>query len=156
MEVREDFMLSPSGDSDSTFRTAHFLKPISNSIHEPAFEFNPFSSSSFFDQNECPLKIHFSGWRHPQEKWVRWVDELKPKYESLWKKARIFDAIMSTKCHILKNLKLLFGVVEKWCCETNTFVFPFGEATITLEDIMVLGVTLSLVILFLPKFKTKK
>jgi len=34
---------------------------------------------------------------------------------------------------------LLFGVVEKWCCDTNTFVFPFGEATLTLEDIMVLG-----------------
>jgi len=29
--------------------------------------------------------------------------------------------------------------MEKWCCETNTFVFSFGEATITLEDIMVLG-----------------
>ncbi|MCI39363.1 serine/threonine-protein phosphatase 7 long form-like protein, partial [Trifolium medium] len=46
---------------------------------------------------------------------------------------------MSTKCQILKNENLLFGVVEKWCCETNTFVFPFGEATITLEDVMVLG-----------------
>ena len=31
------------------------------------------------------------------------------------------------------------GVVEKWCSKTNTFVFSFGEATITLEDIMVLG-----------------
>jgi hypothetical protein len=29
--------------------------------------------------------------------------------------------------------------VEIWCCNTNTFIFPFGEAIITLEDIIVLG-----------------
>lgn len=29
--------------------------------------------------------------------------------------------------------------MEKWCCETNTFVFSFGEATITWEDVMVFG-----------------
>ena len=38
-----------------------------------------------------------------------------------------------------KNQDFIYGVVEKWCSETNTFVFPFGEATITLEDVMVLG-----------------
>jgi hypothetical protein len=39
----------------------------------------------------------------------------------------------------MKNQDLVYGVVEKWCSETNTFVFPFGEATITLEDVIVLG-----------------
>ncbi|CAJ2646618.1 unnamed protein product [Trifolium pratense] len=72
-------------------------------------------------------------------KWVRWVDELKLKYESVWKKAGIFEAIMSTKSHIMKNQDLVYGVVEKWCCETNTFVLPFCEVAITLEDVMVLG-----------------
>jgi hypothetical protein len=140
-EVREDFMVSTAvGHSDPTLRTAHFLKPIANSIDEPPFSFNSFSSSSsVFDPNEWPLKFHFSGWRPQQERWVYWVDQLQPKYESVWKKVGIFNAIMSTKCHILKNQNLLFGVVDKWCCETNTFVFPFGEATITLEDVMVLG-----------------
>jgi hypothetical protein len=47
--------------------------------------------------------------------------------------------IMSTKCYIHKNYNLLFGIVDKWCSETNNFVFPFGEATITLEDVMVLA-----------------
>jgi hypothetical protein len=46
---------------------------------------------------------------------------------------------MSTKCRITKYHNLLYGIVEKWCSETNTFVFQFGEATITLEDVMVLG-----------------
>ncbi|XP_050877137.1 uncharacterized protein LOC127080889 [Lathyrus oleraceus] len=141
MEVREDFMLSPTGDSKPTFRKAHFLKPISNSIHEqPPFKFNPFSSSSSVSQPmEYPLTIHFHGWHHPQTKWFRWVDKLKLKHESLWKKVGIYEAIMSTRGRINKNQDLLYGVVENWCCETNTFVFPFGEATITLEDIMLLG-----------------
>jgi hypothetical protein len=96
------------------------------------------SSSSVFDPNEWPLKFHFNGWRKNQEKWVCWVEDLKPKYESVWKKVGIFEAIMSTMCQIVRNQDLVYGIVEKWCCETNTFVFPFGEATITLEDVMVL------------------
>jgi hypothetical protein len=35
MEVREDFMLSPAGDTKPTLRTAHLLKPIQNTIDEP-------------------------------------------------------------------------------------------------------------------------
>jgi len=141
MEVREEFMLSPAGDSEPTLRTAHFLQPISNSIYEPAFKLNLFSpsSSSVFEPNECPLETHFQGWHYTTKKWVSWIDKLQQKYESVWRKAGIFEAIMSTKCYIHKNYNLLFGIVEKWCSETNTFVFPFGEATITLEDIMVLG-----------------
>jgi len=132
-------MLSPSGNSKPTLRTAHFLKPISNSIYEPPFKLNPFSSSSVSEPNDWPLLTNFYGWRYHQHKWVSWFDHLKPKYESVWRKVGIFDAMMSTKCYIHKNKNLLFGVVERWCCETNTFVFPFGEATITLEDVMVLG-----------------
>ncbi|PNX96083.1 serine/threonine-protein phosphatase [Trifolium pratense] len=142
--MRDSFMLSPAGGhSKPTLRTAHFLKPIANTIEEPAFKCNPFSSSSssssVFDPNEWPLKIHFNGWHHPRQKWVRWVDQLQLKYETVWKKVGIFEAIMSTKCHIKKYHDLLYGIVPKWCSETNTFVFPFGEATITLEDVKVLG-----------------
>ncbi|XP_024634659.1 uncharacterized protein [Medicago truncatula] len=139
MEVKEDHMISPAGDSAPTLRIAHFLKPIANTIHEPAFEFKQSSPSSVFEPKEWPLKINFTGWRRPRAKWVRWVDQLKLKYETVWKKVGIFEAIMGTRCRIHKNHDLLYGVVEKWCCETNTFVIAFGEATITLEDIMVLG-----------------
>ncbi|XWS27868.1 hypothetical protein CRYUN_Cryun25bG0016700 [Craigia yunnanensis] len=37
------------------------------------------------------------------------------------------------------NKDLLLGLVEFWCPETNTFVFPWGEATVSLEDVMILG-----------------
>ncbi|RHN67036.1 putative aminotransferase-like, plant mobile domain-containing protein [Medicago truncatula] len=116
-----------------------FLKPIANSIHELNLNQFNLNLNSIHEAKECPFKINFNGWHSPQEKWVKWVDELKPKYESVWKKARIFEPIMSIKSCIIKNQDLVCGIVEKWCCETNTFVFLFGEATITLEDVIVLG-----------------
>jgi hypothetical protein len=101
---------------------------------------SPPSSCSVVEPKQWSLKIQFCGWRYPNPtKWVDWVDQLKPKYESVWKKAGIFEAIMSTKSHIMKDQDLVSQLVDKWCPETNTFVFPFGEATITLEDVVVLG-----------------
>jgi len=83
MKVKEDFMLSFAGDSEPTLRMAHLLKPIANSTDEPTLEFNQFSSSFDFDPNEWPLKIYFTGWRLPQQRWVCWLDKLKPKFESV-------------------------------------------------------------------------
>ena len=146
MEVREEFMVSPAGDSEPTLRTAHFLKPLANATIDgssaslPPSPTLPSLPHTFFEPKEWPLAIHFIGWRYTrQDKWFHWVDTLYPKYESLWKKVGIFEAIMSTKFCIAKNKDLVFGVAEKWCPTTNTFVFPWGEATITLEDVMVLG-----------------
>ncbi|XP_019430670.1 PREDICTED: uncharacterized protein LOC109338001 [Lupinus angustifolius] len=131
MEVREEFMVSPAGDSVPTYRTAHFLKPKANFIDHHFHE--------NFQPNELPLSLNLKGWRYPQKPWVEWVDTLYPKFESLWKKVAIFDAIMRTKYEIVKNQDLATRVAEKWCSKTNTFMFPWGEATITLEDVMVLG-----------------
>ncbi|XP_061355336.1 uncharacterized protein LOC133299852 [Gastrolobium bilobum] len=141
MEVKEDFMVSPAGDSEPTFRTAHFLKPIANFTDGQVCEILSSSVTvlPMFEHKERPLAIHFNGWPQSPKKWIGWVDTLHPRYESVWKKAGIFEAIMSTKCCIVKNQDLAIGVAEKWCSKTNTFVFPWGEATITLEDVMVLG-----------------
>ncbi|XP_057420550.1 uncharacterized protein LOC130714643 [Lotus japonicus] len=144
MEVREEFMVSPAAgdDSEPTLRTAHFLKPIAIATSIVS-ETETLSFSSFvspkFEPKEWPLTVHFNGWRNTNKKWITWVDALRPRYESVWKKVGIFEAIMSTKCYIVKNQNLALGLAEKWCSKTNTFVFPWGEATITLEDVMVLG-----------------
>jgi len=107
MEVRESFMLSPSSSvnaKEPTLRNAHFLKPLlSKELNQPPPPPSS-SSSSGFQPNE--LKIQFTGWRYPQNKWVDWVDQLQLKYESVWKKAGIFEPIMSTKSHILKDQML--------------------------------------------------
>ncbi|VVB00774.1 unnamed protein product [Arabis nemorensis] len=59
-------------------------------------------------------------------------------HEPIWRKAGIFEAIKASTYKILKNESLVLALVEKWCPETKSFVFPWGEATITLEDVMLL------------------
>ncbi|XP_051129982.1 uncharacterized protein LOC127250642 [Andrographis paniculata] len=46
---------------------------------------------------------------------------------------------MSSTITIHRNKDLLFGFLEKWCETTNSFIFPWGEATLTLKDMAVLG-----------------
>ncbi|XP_017979675.1 PREDICTED: uncharacterized protein LOC18593576 [Theobroma cacao] len=142
VEEREELMVSPFSDGKPNSRTAHFLKPTLSSMDEPIP--NHFSlSGSFlphtFEPKNWPLKVCFNGLRTPMKSWLFWVDILRPKYQRVWKKAGIFEAIMSSTCLIKKYDDLVIGLAEKWNPEINTFIFPWGEATISLEDVMVLG-----------------
>ncbi|KAM2960953.1 hypothetical protein FF1_030584 [Malus domestica] len=60
-------------------------------------------------------------------------------HQSTCKKAGVYEAIFSSTYQIKRQTDSFFRFAERWCSETNTFIFPWGEATITLEDIMVLG-----------------
>ncbi|XP_050369005.1 uncharacterized protein LOC126787118 [Argentina anserina] len=142
-EVKELVMVSPTGE-DPSHEKPFLSKPIlpCSSIDEP-FKLSqgfislpvPFS----FDPKGWPLKLHFTGWRLDHYDLQTWVEHLAPVHQSTWKKAGIFKAILNSTYKIKRNMDLVCGLAEKWCCETNTFVFPWGEATITLEDITVLG-----------------
>ncbi|KAB2615684.1 serine/threonine-protein phosphatase 7 long form-like protein [Pyrus ussuriensis x Pyrus communis] len=92
------------------------------------------------DLQQWPSKVFFKGWKIPQGKWDEWVDRLAGKYCSIWNQSGICDASLSSRYEIRGNNKnVLLGLAEFWSPETNTLVFPWGEATITLEDVMVLG-----------------
>ncbi|KAG2304224.1 hypothetical protein Bca52824_032875 [Brassica carinata] len=69
-------------------------------------------------------KISFPGWAST--------------HATVWK-AGVYDAILASRYQIKKQDELMMALVEKWCIETNTFVLPWGEATVTLEDVIVLG-----------------
>ena len=134
--------LSPTGDNEPTLRQAHFLQPSVTSIKEPIFELPSLSPTSLpptFEPSEWPLKVTYSGWQTPPRDWENWVGCLQPNYQSLWKKVGIFEAIMNSKYVIQRNHDMVIGIAERWCSETNTCIFPWGEATLTLEDTMVLG-----------------
>ncbi|XP_039130412.1 uncharacterized protein LOC120266823 [Dioscorea cayenensis subsp. rotundata] len=123
-------------------RKAWFLKPIANTMddglpetpvtHPPHYKAPTFTS-------EEPHNVKLEGWVNPQALWVKWVSKLQPRYGDSWRKAGIFDAIQVSTYKIKKSLSLVLGVAAFWCQETNTFLFPWGEATLTLEDVMVLG-----------------
>ncbi|KAJ6950466.1 hypothetical protein NC651_004204 [Populus alba x Populus x berolinensis] len=44
--------------------------------------------------------------------------------------------MISSRYELRCHEHVIFGLLEYWCPETNTLVFPWGEATITLEDIV--------------------
>lgn len=133
-EEREDLMVSPTGGTP-TLRVAHFLKPsISGPNQKP-----PPSISLSSKEPKWLANVAFEGWRDPQRKWKDWVDRMHTTYQSVWKEAGIYEAVMASTYTIRRNNDLIFGVTERWSSETNSFIFPWGEATITLEDMMVLG-----------------
>ncbi|CAL4917645.1 unnamed protein product [Urochloa decumbens] len=75
--------------------------------------------------------------------WVQWVAKLRPLHEPLWRELGIRDGILATTCRVRRRGSeggaLLLQLVPFWSPETNTFVFPWGEATVTLEDAAVLA-----------------
>ncbi|MED6143936.1 hypothetical protein PIB30_010600 [Stylosanthes scabra] len=135
IEAREELMVSPSTGSNPTRRIAHFLKPTMTKTPSPPPTF-PSNSSVV---KKLPFEVTFYGWLHPQQQWKTWVDLMKPKYEHVWQEAGIDKAIMASTFTINKNSEMLLALAEKWCCETNTFIFPWGECTVTLEDIKLCG-----------------
>ncbi|GKV15655.1 hypothetical protein SLEP1_g26425 [Rubroshorea leprosula] len=141
VEVREEVMVSPTG-GNPTVRKAHFIKPSTNSITGPFSKLHSLSLFSFpavFDPKKCGLEVKFIGWRSRHNKWRTWVHKMASLHESTWKKAGVYGAIMNSTYGITKNDDLIFGVAERWFRETKSFIFPWGEATITLEDVMILG-----------------
>lgn len=143
IEEQEDVVIvSPTGEGDPFHKKAFFLKPsVPPFIDEPHFKLPKRFSSlpSRFDPRKWPLGVEFHGWRQGQQDWNAWVDRLAPIHQSTWKKAGIYEAIFNSKYQIKRKTDLLYGFAEKWCSDTNTFIFRWGEATITLEDVMVLG-----------------
>ena len=130
-------MVSPTG-GNPTLRIAHFLKPSVSSIDELP---SPFLSAepTISELGNLPLKVHFKSWRRMDENWKMWVASLHSKYQSIWKESGIYEAIMCSKYSICRHQDLILGLAEKWCPKTNTFIFSWGEATVTLEDMMALG-----------------
>ncbi len=134
VEVREELMVSSSG-GNPTLRIAHFLKPTITSIKGPIFKL-PLPN---LESQKISPGVSFCGWRCPQNNWKTWVDKMASLHQATWKRAGIYEAVLNSTYQIRRDSDLLFGFAERWCSETNTFIFPWGEATITLEDTMVLG-----------------
>ncbi|XP_018623190.1 uncharacterized protein [Nicotiana tomentosiformis] len=141
MEEREELMVSPIDEKKviPIFRVAHFLKPTLSSAEK--FPFHPSIPNIQELRRSTSLKVQFRGGvsiSHLKE-WATWVNKLKPLYQEIWKKAGIFEAIIASTFKICMHNDLIIALAERWCLETNTFILPWGEATVTLEDMVVLG-----------------
>ncbi|KAL0862673.1 hypothetical protein Bca101_041791 [Brassica carinata] len=134
VQVRQALMC-PDGGRFEGLRTAHFLNYTTTSIDDDVFEL-PLDA---FVTSHHPEKLSFSGWGSPSVNWIEWVNTMAESNAVVWRKSGVYDAIMASRYQIAKQDDLMTALVEKWCIETNTFVFPWGEATVTLEDMIVLG-----------------
>ncbi|KAK2639622.1 hypothetical protein Ddye_027417 [Dipteronia dyeriana] len=139
---REELMVSRSGEGEPTMRAAHFLQPTVTSIEGQVFELPSSCFSSLphkFEPKNWPLKLEFHGCSSPQQGWKIWVGKMASLHESTWKKAGIYEAILNSTYSIQRNHDLVLGLAEKWCSETKSFIFSWGEGTITLEDMIIFG-----------------
>ncbi|KAL8093393.1 hypothetical protein AgCh_035314 [Apium graveolens] len=139
VEERQVTLMHSSSGENPAFRNAHFLKPVF-SDHLDHFPSPPSSIISSKPTFKKLGKYDLHSYKaYPSQKWKIWVHSLKPKYQEIWKQAGIYEAILASTYKIPKHKELIIGLAERWCAETNTFVFPWGEVTITLEDVMFLG-----------------
>ncbi|XP_030522901.1 uncharacterized protein LOC115735666 [Rhodamnia argentea] len=135
VEERKELLLSPNGDAPPALRTGHFLKPSATEADPPP----PPLFSTLSPPKKLPIGVNFDNWRRPTKSWTAWVDSMESAHGLTWKRAGFYEAIKCSTFLIRKHPSLVLGLAQHWCPDTNTFVFPWGEATITLEDVMVLG-----------------
>lgn len=141
-QVCRNEKLSSPTDGKTIVATARFLKPCVQTVSQAVPVPNTPLLFEIFSQNRksWPEKVEIKGWHFPQKRWEEWVvEKMAGKYGGLWNSTGIFDPIISSLYELRCNKDLLLGLVEFWCPETNTFVFPWGEATVTLEDVMIIG-----------------
>lgn len=140
VEEREAEMVAFAGSSEPYKRNGYFLHPISSNAPEVQEPLSSPPKRTTISLAPCaPSTVHFKGWACPQRQWGKWVEKLQPIYEDLWKKSGIFDAIKSSTYKIRREPSSILAAASFWCESTNTFLFPWSEATITLEDVMILG-----------------
>ncbi|KAK6946878.1 Aminotransferase-like, plant mobile domain [Dillenia turbinata] len=139
-ETREEKLISPKSGKPIT-RIARILNPFTNNVSQAvAANGGPRSFENFPESlQQWKSRVSFRGRKNPPRKWKEWVDQLAEKYSLLWYQLGICDAILSSMYEVFPNRELVLGLSEFWCEETNTFVFSWGEATVTLEDVMILG-----------------
>ncbi|OAP14014.1 hypothetical protein AXX17_AT1G44960 [Arabidopsis thaliana] len=96
-------------------------------------------SAPSLHSNALSKSVSYWGWRFANTKFESWAIEMAALHEPTWREAGIFEAVMASIYRIPKNPDLILGIAEKWCPYTKTFVFPWGETAVTLEDVMVLS-----------------
>ncbi|KAK1627627.1 hypothetical protein QYE76_001942 [Lolium multiflorum] len=130
-------IISGGDPSRPVARSAHFLLPRGDSARPPALPLPPSSDVGPVLADE--LKVELSGWPGTSKQWRRWVAKLRPRHELLWREVGILPAVLATTSWVRRDEGLLLQLAPFWSGDTSTFVFPWGEATVTLQDVAVLG-----------------
>ena len=131
----EQLMVSPLSGENPVHRTAYFIKPcVEDSATLPHSMFSSGRTATVNSDHAKLLEVRYKGWHYPSAEWNTWVQQMQHKYECVWMKAGIDQAIKASTFQIRRNDELIIELAQRWCSKTNAFVFPWGEATIILEE----------------------
>jgi hypothetical protein len=85
--------------------------------------------------------VEFGGWAGVPRRWPEWVAKLRRRHEPLWRELGILDGILASTYRVRRrpHERALLQLASFWSGATGTFVFPWGEATLTLEDVAALA-----------------
>ncbi|CAI9089773.1 OLC1v1024407C1 [Oldenlandia corymbosa var. corymbosa] len=111
----------------------HFLSEyIPQSVSPPTFNYFPyllhqpaFTTPQYWPW--CDSSIH--------TRWVKWLERLKPHFESEWKSLKIFYLIMFCRDGIPFCPDLMAAATFYWSHSSNVFMFPCGPMSVTLLDL---------------------
>ncbi|XP_013633040.1 PREDICTED: uncharacterized protein LOC106338659 [Brassica oleracea var. oleracea] len=95
-------------------------------------------SVSSSDVKVPSLRSFANGFLCPNRKFRSQMRKMEALHEPTWRKAGFFEAIKASTFKIREDPSLIQALAENWCPETKSLVIPWGEATVTLEDVMVL------------------
>ncbi|XP_025792595.1 uncharacterized protein LOC112873764 [Panicum hallii] len=131
-------MASVDDPSRPCVRPALFLRPrAGDGAPLPAPPGDPSSSPA----RVRAVQAEFRGWACVPRRWREWVAKLRPRHEALWRELGILGAVLASTCRVRrrKHERALLQLAAFWSGATGTFVFPWGEATVTLEDFAALA-----------------
>nr|GEX08301.1 aminotransferase-like mobile domain-containing protein [Tanacetum cinerariifolium] len=128
------FKVSPK--HNKPLQPTHTRAPL---LEPSAVKSKPCSFNLSSSPKTSTSKVSFNGFRTLQNGWKDWVNSMHSLHKSTWQKAGIYNAVLNSSYKIIKDDDLILRFAKKWCDETNTFVFEWGEVTITLQDMMVVG-----------------
>ena len=77
-------------------------------------------------------------WPRAFKDWITWVDRLFPHFQEHWESLGISQFIKLTKVSITLDLDFMSTTLRFWPKDLNSFIFPFGPASITLRDISII------------------
>ena len=83
------------------------------------------------------MALPAKSWPRASEDWITWVDRLSPHLQDHWESLGIAQFIKLTKLSITLDLDLMSTALRFWCKDLNSFIFPFGLASVTLRDISI-------------------
>lgn len=87
------------------------------------------------------IEAEFMGWAGVPRLWPEWVAKLRRRHEPLWREVGILGGILASTCRVRHHHheRVLLQLAAFWYGATSTFVFPWGEVTLTLEDVATLA-----------------